>query len=459
LRPRIVILGAGFGGLNAALALKRADADVTIIDRHNYHLFQPLLYQVATAGLSPNQIATPIRQIVSGYRNISVLMDTVTDVDLDAQEVTTEKQQLPYDYLIVATGARHAYFGHDEWEACAPGLKKIDEATDIRKRLLLAFERAEALRHKTEQRKFLTFAVVGGGPTGVEMAGAIAELSRHTIVCDFRNIDPASARVVLVEAGPRILPAFPENLSSSAAKQLGNLGVEIITNDPVVACDRIGLTLKSGKLVETATVIWGAGVMASPAAKWLKAETDCAGRVPVGSNLRLPGRNNVFVIGDTASVSDSSGRLIPGVAPAAKQMGKHVAQDILADMAGKPQTPFTYRDYGSLATIGRSAAVADFGRIQFRGLFAWLIWSVVHIGFLIGFRSRFTVMLDWMWSYLTYGRGARLIIGDEMRPPALSRLAHKPAANSETATPMTQAVQPKRSKSWPRTAEPISPPR
>ena len=417
-RPRIVIVGAGFGGLNAALSLRRADADITVIDRHNYHLFQPLLYQVATAGLSPNQIATPIRQILSPARNTTVFMAAVEDIDLDGSVVVTDKGRIAYDYLIVATGARHAYFGHDEWERAAPGLKKIDEATDIRKRLLLAFEKAEATMDETESRRLLTFAVIGGGPTGVEMAGAIAELARRTIVCDFRNIDPSSARVVLVEAGARILPSFPEKLSASAEAQLTKLGVEVVTGDAVVACHDEGLALKSGKTISAATIVWGAGVMASPAAKWLKAAPDRAGRVVVGPDLKLPGRSNVFAIGDTASVTDRSGRLVPGVAPAAKQMGKHAALAISAAMAGKTMPGFQYRDYGNLATIGRKAAVADFGRLQLRGFAAWLVWGLVHVGFLIGFRNRMTVMLDWAWSYFTYGRGARLIIGDDPAPDA-----------------------------------------
>lgn len=412
-RPRIVILGAGFGGLNAALALKRADADITIIDRYNYHLFQPLLYQVATASLSPNQIATPIRQILSRHKNITVLLDSVVDVDINRSEVVATNQRIGFDYLIVATGARHAYFGRDEWESVAPGLKKIDEATDIRKRLLLAFEKAEAMATGGNRQRLLTFVVVGGGPTGVEMAGAIAELARNTIVRDFRNIDPASARIVLVEAGPRLLPTFPETLSASAETQLRKLGVEIITGDPVIECDKSSVKLKSGMTIETATIMWGAGVMASPAAKWLKADADRAGRIVTGSDLKLPGRDDIFVIGDTASVTDAAGHVVPGVAPAAKQMGNHAAKSILAAMAGKSQLPFTYKNYGNLATIGRKSAVADFGRFHLTGFPAWLVWGLVHVGFLIGFRNRATVMLDWAWSYFTYSRGARLITGGD----------------------------------------------
>jgi NADH:ubiquinone reductase (H+-translocating) len=325
-RPRVVILGAGFGGLNAVLALKRVDVDVTVIDQHNYHLFQPLLYQVATASLSPNQIATPIRQILSRMKNTTVLMASVIDVDLVKYEVITENSRIEFDYLIVATGARHAYFGRDEWEKVAPGLKKIDEATDIRKRLLLAFEKAEAMTDDGNRERLMTFVVVGGGPTGVEMAGAIAELARKTISCDFRNIDPSMARIVLVEAGARLLPSFPEMLSASAEAQLSGLGVEVIKNDSVTTCDEVGVKLKSGKTIDTAMIMWGAGVMASPAAKWLKAKADRAGRIVIGPDLKLPGSDNVFVIGDTASVTDANGHVVPGVAPAAKQMGKHAAK-------------------------------------------------------------------------------------------------------------------------------------
>ena len=417
-RPRVVIAGAGFGGLNAAKALSRADVDVTIVDRHNYHLFQPLLYQVATAGLSPNQIATPIRQILSSAKNTTVLMDDIAGVDLETSELLTRSGRINFDYLIVATGARHTYFGHDEWEPFAPGLKKIDDAIAIRRRLLSAFERAEQNVSEAERQRLLTFAVVGGGPTGVEMAGAIAELSRQVIVRDFRNFDPASARVLLIEAGPRILPAFREDLSVSAVKQLHRLRVDITTGDGVAHCDAMGLTLRSGRRIDAATIIWGAGVMASPAANWLKANMDRAGRVIVGSDLKLPGHGNVYVIGDTAAVTDAAGHNVPGVAPAAKQMGLHVAKDILASLQGSSSRPFAYKDAGSLATIGRKAAVADFGRFRLTGLLAWLVWSLVHVGFLIGFRNRLTVMLDWIWSYFSYGRGARLITGTDMTPDA-----------------------------------------
>lgn len=415
-RPRVVIAGAGFGGLAAAKALAKAPVEITIVDRQNYHLFQPLLYQVATAGLSPNQIATPIRQIFSRARNTTVLMEDITGVDLLRSQLVTRNFCVPYDYLIVATGARHTYFGNDGWESFAPGLKKIEDALAIRRRLLLAFERAETSRSLDEQRKLLTFAVVGGGPTGVEMAGAIAELARKAVVRDFRNFDPVSARVILVEAGTRILPSFPEVLSSSAKDQLQNLGVDVLTGDGVAQCDVDGLTLRSGKRIDACTIIWGAGVMASPAAQWLGANSDRAGRVAVGSDLRLPGHENIYVIGDTAVVTDANGRSVPGVAPAAKQMGRHVARNILHSLAGRRTDAFTYRDDGSLATIGRKSAVADIRNLHLSGFPAWAVWSLAHVGLLIGFRNRITVMLDWIWSYFSYGRAARLITGADTPP-------------------------------------------
>jgi NADH dehydrogenase len=412
-RPRVVIIGAGFGGLHAALALKNAPVDITLIDRRDYHLFQPLLYQVATAGLSPAQIATPIRRIVARQRNVTVLMDRVSDVDFPCREVVTTARRIGFDYLIVATGARHAYFGHDAWEAFAPGLKKIDEATEIRRRILLAFERAEATENEEARRRLLTFAVIGGGPTGLEMAGAISELAKKVIIRDFRNIDPAQAQIVLIEAGPRILPSFTAHLSSYAQRQLERLGVTVITSNPVVACDENGLSLKDGLRIEAGTIIWAAGVMASAAAKWLKTRADGSGRVILDAGLHLPDHPNVFVIGDTAAVTDASGRAVPGVAPAAKQMGRHAARAIMCRLEDKISPGFLYRDYGNLATIGRKSAVADFGRFTLTGFPAWILWSLAHVWFLIGFRNRLSVFLDWIWSYLTYQRGARLITGGE----------------------------------------------
>ncbi len=394
------------------------DIDVTIVDQENYHLFQPLLYQVATAGLSPNQIATPIRQIVSRASNIKVLMDEVTGIDKDSSELVTRTSRIAFDHLVIATGARHTYFGNNHWEVVAPGLKKIDDAINIRRRLLLAFEQAEQSMDEGTVRQLLTFAVIGGGPTGVEMAGAIAELARKVVVRDFRNIDPSTARVVLVEAGPRILPGFREDLSASAENQLRALGVDVAVGDGVMHCDQTGLTLRSGQRIDAGTVIWAAGVMASPAASWLGVQADRAGRVVVDAGLRPQGLDHIFVVGDTAAVTDGSGRQVPGVAPAAKQMGQYAARSILAALEGRSPSPFVYRDDGSMATIGRSAAVAQFRRLGLSGLPAWMVWSLVHVGFLIGFRNRLTVMLDWIWSYFSYGRGARLITGTTMSPDA-----------------------------------------
>jgi NADH dehydrogenase FAD-containing subunit len=407
--PRVVIVGAGFGGLAAAGALKRAPVAVTVIDRHNYHLFQPLLYQVATAALSPADIAQPIRAILGRQRNAEVLLGRVTGVDTEARAVLLGERRIPYDMLVIATGARHAYFGHDEWETHAPGLKKIEDATDIRRRILLAFEEAEAEPRYRE--RLLTFVVVGGGPTGVELAGAIAELARHTIRGDFRHIDPHRARVVLVEGGPRLLPALPEKLSAFARRALERLGVEVRLDTMVTGVDADGVAMGEERLA-AATVLWAAGVAASPAARWLGAEKDRAGRIRVGPDLTLPGHPEIFVIGDTALATDAAGDPLPGIAPAAKQAGEYVARVIRARARGrKDPGPFRYRHLGNLATIGRKAAVADFGRLRLEGRLAWWLWGVVHIFFLIGFRNRVAVALDWFWAYLTFQRGARLITG------------------------------------------------
>ncbi|MCZ4091162.1 NAD(P)/FAD-dependent oxidoreductase [Sinorhizobium psoraleae] len=410
-RPRVVILGAGFGGLNAATALRRAPVEVTVIDRRNYHLFQPLLYQVATAGLSPAQIAMPIRRILSRQSNATVLMDKVEAVDTAAGCVVTGSRRIPYDYLIVATGARHTYFGNDAWAEHAPGLKTITDATAIRARILAAFERAEVTDDPRLRQKLLTFVVVGGGPTGVELAGAIAELSRRTIVHDFRRIDSSSARVVLVEAGERILPAMPPCLSRKAQGQLERLGVEVVLGNAVAGCDDSGVRLVDGTEIGSACILWAAGVMASRAAKWIGAAADRAGRVIVDERLNPPGHDEIFVIGDTASVTDAAGRPVPGVAPAAKQMGRYAAYAILGDMAGRHPAPFRYRDFGNLATIGRKAAVADFGKTRLSGYPAWLVWNFAHLWFLVGFRNRLVVFLDWAVAYARNDRAARLITG------------------------------------------------
>ncbi|HVM77989.1 MAG TPA: NAD(P)/FAD-dependent oxidoreductase [Stellaceae bacterium] len=411
--PRIVIIGAGFAGLTAAKALGRTPARVTVIDGQNHHLFQPLLYQVATAGLSPADIATPIRAILRQQRNTTVVLGRVTGIDTAARTVEVGERRIPYDTLIVATGARHAYFGHDEWEPFAPGLKKIDDATEIRRRILLAFETAENTEDMEEWRRLLTFVVIGAGPTGVELSGAIAELARKALATDFRHIDPRATRVVLVEAGPRVLPSFPEPLSRAAQRALEKLGVEVRLGKAVTRCDAAGAEL-GGERIEACTILWAAGVAASPAAKWLDAEPDRAGRVKVSSDLTLPGHREIFVLGDTAAASDAEGRQLPGIAPVAKQQGLYAARVVRARLYGKPAPPpFRYRHIGNLATIGRKAAVADFGFVRLSGRLAWLLWGLVHVYFLIGFRNRAAVMLDWLWAYVTYQRGARLITGGD----------------------------------------------
>jgi NADH:quinone reductase (non-electrogenic) len=415
-RPRVVIVGAGFGGLSAAKALAKADVRVTLVDRRNHHLFQPLLYQVATAGLSPGQIATPIRTILRKQRNAEVLLGTVTAVDKDRREIVLDGHRINYDYLVIATGARHSYFGRDEWEPFAPGLKSLEDATELRKRILLAFERAELEDDAEARRRLLTFVVIGAGPTGVEMAGSIAELAHRALASDFRAIDPHAARVVLVEAGPRALSSFPESLSRYTEKALGKLGVEMMMNTMVTDVSETGVTLTSAggaHPLPSACVIWAAGVAASPAAKWLSVESDRAGRVPVSADLTLAGHPEIFVVGDCALVKDANGKQLPGLAPVAKQQGEYVGR-VLKRIARDPAAPrpaFRYQDFGALATVGRKVAIADFGTFRLTGFIGWLTWCLAHIYFLIGFRNRFSVALDWTWSYLTFERGARLITG------------------------------------------------
>ncbi len=410
--PEVVIIGAGFGGLSAARALAGLPLRVTVIDRRNYHLFQPLLYQVATAGLSPAQIAAPIRRILRGQKNTRSVMDRVVGIDRDRRVVTTETQTFAFDYLIVATGARHNYYGNDQWEETAPGLKKIDDATSIRRRVLLAFEQAENATSDEEVQRLLTFVVVGGGPTGVEMAGAIAELARKALAEDFRRIDPGTARVILVEAGPRLLPTFSEPSSLAARKQLEALGVEVMAGVAVAAFDAGVVKLADGSTIESSCAVWSAGVMASPAARWLNSNRDAAGRVLVSGNLTLPDDPRIYVVGDTASLVDARSVAVPGVAPAAKQMGRYAARSIARHIHTQPPLPpFRYRNYGNLATLGRKAAVAEFGPLRLSGFPAWLLWSLIHIYFLIGHRNRLGVILDWAWAYATYDRGARLITG------------------------------------------------
>lgn len=408
--PHVVIVGGGFGGLWAARGLARADVRVTLIDRCNHHLFQPLLYQVATAGLSSPDIAAPLRHILRRQRNATVLMDDVEHVDAAGKAVVlAHGGRLPYDYLVLATGARHAYFGHDEWAEHAPGLKTLDDALAIRRRILSAFERAEAESDEAARRAWLTFVVIGGGPTGVELAGTLAEIARHTLRREFRNVDPGHARVMLVEAGPRVLSALPEDLSAKASRQLEALGVDVQTGRAVTAIDANGIELGSERIA-TRTALWAAGVAASPLGRELGVDTDRAGRVPVAPDLSVPGHGEIFVVGDLASVTQD-GKPVPGVAPAAKQMGAYAAKTIRARLAGQSTAPFRYADVGSLATIGRMAAVADLGRVKLSGLVAWWFWLFIHIFFLIGFRSRLIVLINWAWSYWTYQRHARIIVG------------------------------------------------
>ena len=418
-KPRVVIVGAGFGGLLAARTLARYPVQITLVDRQNFHIFQPLLYQVATAGLSPDEIAAPIRWIMRSQRSVEVLMSEVRDFDLSRRVVKLEDGEVEYDYLIVAAGASHAYFGHDEWEPFAPGLKTIEDALEIRRRVLLGFELAE--RHpassddKDREHAQLNFVVVGGGPTGVELAGTLAEISRQVLANEFRSIDPKRTRVVLLEGGPRVLPAYPEDLSHSAEEQLRQLGVEVQTSALVTQVARGSVHIGESKLPAT-VILWAAGVAASPLGKKLGALVDRAGRVLVNPDLSIPGHPEVFVVGDLAALKDENGKWLPGVAPVAMQEGKATAHNIGNELRGEPRKNFHYRNKGSLATIGRAAAVADFGKIHVSGFLAWLSWLFIHIFFLVGFRSRLIVLIQWAWSYLTYERGAWLITGDTHLP-------------------------------------------
>lgn len=414
----MVIVGAGFGGLAAAQRLAGKPVDVTLVDRRNHHLFQPLLYQVATAALSPADIAAPIRSIFADAPNVRVLLDEVTGISPVRRQVRLSRSApLDYDWLILATGARHSYFGRDGWAKHAPGLKTIEDAIAIRRRVLLALEYAETEGDPDRRRELLTFVVIGGGPTGVEMAGAIAELARRTVSREFRSITPHCSRVVLVEAGPRILESFPPELSAKAQQSLRKLGVEVRTQAPVSDIDS-GLVIVGREAISAHTIIWAAGVEASPAAKWLDVEHDPQGRIFVEKDLRVPNHDRIFAIGDTANVPGMDGRALPAIAPVAKQQGRCAADQIL----GRRNGPFAYRSFGNLATIGRSQAVIDWGRYRQSGLLAWLIWSFAHIWFLIGFRSRIVVGVQWLWNYLTYQRSARLITGnDRSIPPELAR--------------------------------------
>jgi NADH dehydrogenase len=411
MKPRVVIVGAGFGGLTAAKALKDAPVDVTVIDRQNHHCFQPLLYQVAAAQLSPADVAWPIRSILRDQANTKVLLGAVAAIDTAAHLVRTADLEVPYDFLVLATGATHSYFGHDDWAAVAPGLKRIEDATNIRRRLLLAFEQAEKAADPATKQRLLTFVIVGGGATGVEMAGAVSELAKNALAADFRTFDPTKARIILIEAGARLLPAFPDQLSAYAQRALERAGVEVMTASLVTGCDANGVDLKDGR-IEASTIVWAAGVVASPAAVWLGASHDRAGRVTVAPDLSVPGHPEIFVIGDTASVAKSDGKPVPGIANAAKQMGGYAAKVIGARIAGQAAPPpFAYRHAGDLATIGRKAAVVNIGRFRLKGLLGWLFWSVAHIYFLIGMRHRFLVAFKWAWDYVTFQRGVRLITG------------------------------------------------
>ncbi len=413
--PHVVIVGGGFAGLWATRALANDRVRITLVDRRNHHLFQPLLYQVATAGLSSPDIAAPLRHILRSQGNVEVRLGEVTGVDTAAHTVTlADGDALQYDYLLLASGATHAYFGHDEWAQDAPGLKTLDDALAIRRRLLLAFERAEACDDPAERAAWLSFAVVGGGPTGVELAGTLAEIARHTLKHEFRNIDPSHAKVRLVEAGPRVLATFPESLSAKAKRQLEKLGVEVVTGTPVGAIDSHGYTL-GDHFVPARTVLWAAGVAASGLGALLGTERDRAGRVLVQPDLSVPGHPDVFVAGDLASLQQD-GKPVPGVAPAAKQMGAHVAHAIRARIANEPATDFRYRDFGNLATIGRMAAVVDLHGFKLSGLLAWWFWLLIHVMFLIGFRNRLIVLINWGWAYWSYQRHARIILGPADTP-------------------------------------------
>jgi NADH:quinone reductase (non-electrogenic) len=418
--PRVAILGGGFGGLNAAKALRRAPVQVTLVDRRNHHLFQPLLYQVATAALNPSDIATPIRRVLRRQENAEVILGEATAIDVPGKRVLLRDGVVPYDFLVIATGATHAYFGHPEWEKDAPGLKSLEDAVDIRRRVLLAYEAAEREDDPARREEWLTFVVVGGGPTGVELAGALAEIARHDLPEDFRRIDSRTARVVLVEAGPRILPAYAPELAEKAAARLRRMGCEVLAGTPVTAVDAEGV-IAGGRRIRSRCVIWAAGVAPSPIARSLGVPLDRVGRVKVEPDLSIAGAPEVFVIGDLAAVEDSQGRPVPGLAPPAIQGGRHAARQILRTLRGQPREPFHYLDKGTLATIGRNAAVAQIGWLRTEGFFAWVLWLAVHILMLIGFRNRVLVLAQWGWTYLRHERGARLITGEVPQLRASSR--------------------------------------
>lgn len=423
-QPQVVIAGGGFGGLYAAKALKEAKVQITLVDRRNHHLFQPLLYQVATAGLSPGDIAYPIRAILRRQSNTRIFLAEAVRVDPEGRRLILQDGALNYDYLVLATGCSHSYFGHEDWESVAPGLKSLEDALEIRRRILLAFEKAERETDADRRIVLLTFVIVGGGPTGVELAGAIAEISRQVMVSDFRNIDPREARIILLEAGPQILASYPEKLAKKAEASLRRLGAEVRPNSPVIDIQASRIVL-NGEEIHAETILWAAGVKASPLGRSLGVPLDRAGRVLVESDLAVPGHPEIFVIGDLAAFLNQQGKLLPGVCPVAIQEGRHVAQCIQDDCRGRLRQPFHYVDKGALATIGRAAAVADFGKIRLSGPLAWLAWLFIHIFFLIGFRNRFIVLFEWAWAYLTFQRGARLITGDIHSTEMKKTLAQK----------------------------------
>jgi NADH dehydrogenase len=419
-KPRVVIVGSGFGGLEAAKKLACKDVQVTVIDRTNYHLFQPLLYQVATAALSPADIAAPVRAVLSRCKNVEVILAEVESVDVDAKKVKTGDLEIDYDYLILATGARHSYFGHNEWEKLAPGLKSLEDAIELRRRILLAFEYAEKTTDEAARKAALNFVIIGGGPTGVEMAGAIAEISRHTLAKDFRHIDPSEARVILIEGEPRLLAAYPEDLSASARKQLVHLGVEVRTSARATNLTEEGVQV-NGEFIPCRVKIWAAGNNASFVGKTLGVPVDRCGRVIVNDDLTIPGHPEVQVIGDLANFPHQTGQPLPGISPVAMQEGRQAARNVLAMIQGRKPQPFRYWDKGTMATIGRNKAVADLKFMHLSGLPAWLAWLFVHIVFLVGFRNRLLVLIQWAWAYLTFDKGARLITRNfqsEQRPPA-----------------------------------------
>lgn len=413
---RVVIVGGGFAGMNAAkrLARKNSKIEIILLDRHNYHLFQPLLYQVATAGLNPGEIAVPLRTEFSKFRNVNVLLAEVTGVDLANRRVFSDAGEFTYDYLILACGAQHSYFGNEGWEVFAPGLKTLEQATEIRRRVLLAFELAEREPDPGKAHKLLTFAIVGGGPTGVELAGALGEITRFTLSRDYRHIKPRETRIILIEAGPRILPSFSEKLSQRAQQDLEDLGVTIWINSRVTQISNDGITLAGSEFLNAGTVIWAAGVLPSSLNQNLGVSLDRVGRVIVEPDLSVPGYPEAFVIGDQACAQEN-GRMLPGLAPVAMQEGRAVADSILRDLSGRPRQPFHLTDKGQMATIGRSRAVAETGGFEFSGLLAWLTWLTVHIYYLVGFKNRLLVLIQWFWSYVTFRRGAQLIVNKEWR--------------------------------------------